>query len=101
MATAPVKMELSLDTRSQNAIRRLTDALEKCSKAAQRQGTVIHNHPAESEEYHNENTLGKVYAVLMGTQLNGGPGVYLDQQEASNIVSAMQNAGILFRERKS
>ena len=41
-------------------------------------------------EYHDDQTMTKVYAALMGEGLT--------EQEAIDAVSAMQNVGILFRE---
>lgn len=47
----------------------------------------------EVEEFHDDQTLQKVYEALMSVK-----GVSV--QRAQDAVSAMQNAGILFRERR-
>lgn len=43
-------------------------------------------------EYHDEETLPKVFGVLLGCGANG--------DEAREMLNSLQNAGILFRERR-
>ena len=43
-----------------------------------------------SEEYHDENTLHKVFGAMVDNGVNG--------EEAREIINTMQNAGLLFRE---
>lgn len=47
----------------------------------------------DNHETYNEDTLRKVYAALMHEGIYG--------QKALDVVSAIQNEGILFRERKA
>lgn len=61
--------------------RRAADRIEK-------EAGIVNNH-----EYHDEDTLRKVYEALMAEGIYG--------QKATDLVSAMQNRGILFRERKA
>jgi hypothetical protein len=52
-----------------------------------------HTHPCcENNEYHDEETLVKVYQGLLRVGIDG--------QKATDAVFAMQKEGILFRERK-
>lgn len=58
------------------------------------------NEPEDVEEYHDEETLGKVHNAIR-TELLSQPIAVGDIEIATeDIVLAMQNAGILFREIK-
>jgi hypothetical protein len=46
-----------------------------------------------SEEYHDEETLQKVYGAMVDNGVNG--------EEAREIINTMQNAGLLFREHRA
>lgn len=51
-----------------------------------------------STEYYDEDTLMKVAEAIRNTELIGGGTVAL--ADVQNMISAMQNKGILFRERR-
>lgn len=51
----------------------------------------------EVEEFHDENTMAKVYEAIKKGLLPGNIN-FTDEEEATSIITALQNAGILFRE---
>lgn len=55
--------------------------------------TVPEDDDVLDEEFHDEDTLFKVYDALRRTGL--------DEQQARHAIMEMQNVGILFRERRS
>lgn len=52
----------------------------------------------QSDEYHNEDTLHKVLAVLSSLELKNRETSYV--YSASEVITMLQNEGILFRERR-
>lgn len=84
VAMQPIKLELSIETK--RALRDLTRALQ----------SVGNLNRSDTQEYYNEETLDKVRIALTGAY----PGPDDPDLMANNMITAMQNAGILFRERR-
>jgi hypothetical protein len=55
--------------------------------------------PIQPDEYHSANTMQKVYNTLRGVTIIDAREFNLRDDDIVNIVTALQNAGILFRER--
>ncbi len=54
----------------------------------------------EVEEFHDENTMKKVYDTLRAVTIVDAREFQLSEDAATDIITALQNAGILFREIK-
>lgn len=91
---AKAEMSISLDYQAKQAINQLTKALEQINKTIAKKGEgTVNVYVASEEETHDDETMMKVYEVL---RRNG----YLPG-DIPNVISDFQNAGILFRERRS
>lgn len=91
---AKAEMSISLDYQAKQAISQLTKALEQINKTIAKKGEgTVNVYVASEEETHDDETLFKVYRVL---QEQG-----FTTQSATMLVGALQNEGILFRERRS
>lgn len=82
MANATSTVSIAFEKESLEAMRGLTEALNR------QDGENLH---------YDEETLEKVYGVILSYQLDDGTHLNLDN--ATEIIGALQNAGILFRER--
>lgn len=57
--------------------------------------------PVSDDLYHDENTLRKVHETLVIVLSRSGAGTHMAGEDiATNIIGELQNAGILFRERR-
>lgn len=63
------------------------------AESAREVGLALGAHPLDVGETHNDRTLEKVRVGLSKAIMG------LTEQSATDIIAAMQNAGILFRER--
>jgi hypothetical protein len=54
----------------------------------------------EIEEFHDENTMMKVYDAIKRVVIVDRREFYLNDDQTTQIVNALQNAGIVFREIK-
>lgn len=96
---------LKFDTEARRAMHKLTQALENQTRemriaSGRRPPVSITNHlpgPCTKEHVaHNEDTLSKVREALMDAY----PGPHEPSLIAQDMINAMLNAGILFRERE-
>lgn len=78
-------------TRAINDLAKAVKHLDRTIEKSPKQSTVVVNNSSAQENYHDDNTMRKVYDVL---RKNG----YLPD-EIPGVISDFQNAGILFRER--
>jgi hypothetical protein len=100
VAPPPQKLEIKFDSDSMRAVKGLTRALEQQNAIAievERERRVMHGGsttpgPTIEGDYYDEGTLAKVHEALHNS---GIPLEYLP-----DAISAMQNGGILFRERR-
>lgn len=83
------KVEVGFDQEATRLLKKVIEALEKQSPT-----TFVVNNADDRpvSEHCDDQTLNKVYNVLLRFKA-------IDRQTAANIVSELQNEGILFRER--
>lgn len=84
---ASQKVVVTLDVVDRRLLSRIAVALEDQTRL---QTKLAHAADATQENYHDAETMGKVLDALMGV---------LSHQQSLDVITQLQNQGILFRER--